>query len=39
MLAQTKGHQYLEPGSAHVQIMVSKDEDYPLPSAENNSAD
>ena len=34
MLAQPMGHQYLEPSSARVQVMVSKDEDYPLPSAE-----
>jgi hypothetical protein len=39
MFAQMKGHQYLEPGSARVQVMVSKDEDYPLPSAENSSVD
>jgi len=39
LAAQTKGHQYLEPGSARVQVMVSKDEDYPLPSAENSGTD
>ena len=39
LAAHTKGHQYLEPGSARVQVMVSKDEDYPLPSAENSGTD
>ena len=39
LAARTKGHQYLEPGEATVQIMASKDEDYPLPSAENSTAD
>jgi hypothetical protein len=29
------GHQYLEPDSAAVQIMVSKDENNPWPAAEN----
>jgi hypothetical protein len=38
LAAQTKGHQYLEPGSARVQVVVSKDEDYPLLSAENSGS-
>jgi hypothetical protein len=30
----TAGHQYLEGGGATVQIMVSRDENYPLPEVE-----
>jgi hypothetical protein len=35
LLSAEAGHQYLEPGSAHVQIMVSKDEGYALASGED----
>jgi hypothetical protein len=37
--AKTEGHQYLDNGKSAVQIMVSMDEQYPLPTVENGSAD
>src|SRR5580658_2888347 len=37
--AKTEGHQYLEDDKATVQIMVSLNENYPLPTVENSSAD
>ena len=37
--AQTNGHQYLEPAGTHVQIMVSMNEGYQLPTACNSNAD
>jgi hypothetical protein len=37
--ANTQGHQYLDKGNSAVQIMVSMNEHYPLPTVENSSPD
>jgi len=39
LLEASGGHQYLDKGTTSVQIMVSLNEHYPLPTAENSSAD
>jgi hypothetical protein len=36
---KTEGHQYLDDGKNAVQIVVSMNEHYPLPTVENSSAD
>jgi hypothetical protein len=37
--ANREGHQYLNKGGSAVQIMVSLNEDYPLPTVDSSSAD